>query len=520
MPDLTNPAQALNRGSQLLSLLGSFWTSLYNDNGTLEAYINAKNQAELQTFRDTLELVACISRFDIPIFHKSNWSVLPLYASQRKTSTLSFGQTPSSYFGNDPISGAVHYYGMPPDILANYPIVDKLKDVSVIVNRIAEPSVSLVKGVDFVIDTHNQLISFIEDPFNNPLNVSYPIFDNNGVQVDSVIQLWMFMADYDWKLLYEQFGYALNIYLESNQNYKDLINVIWDTLTVGSTHLQLSRLLSLYTDNPLIVETTETVQAIYDEGTNKTIVTDKHVYKVAHTATITASVGQSLVAGTCLTDAFKVLYPYNTQIASSDVAMLTLEPNMLQGNFVEGLVFVNGTVATTVTTDSNGRTKITWPLGGNSVDVNNFWDSVQTRGTAVGATSLAKLLDLRYPPVQTTDPTAVNLPTTINPFVFLSNNVLRDNAVIVVLNSSSFGSNALAVNLDSSFRAVIPPGSYMFTIIKIVVGDTVNMDGSGSAISSGYEETLLAGGFVPPDPMAESSPHSYVGTETFSFSTI
>lgn len=466
MADLDNPADAFDRAKLLLSMLGTFWNRLYADSGIVETYVKAKNQAELQTYRDLMELVACASRFSVPIFHKSNWSILTIRQSaQLPGHMLEYGD--GAVFGNNPQNlGNFYYYGVSVERTSDFNPPPKLNSVNVIVNRISDPSITWVNGVDFIVDKKTPAIRFRENLFNNPLIPTRPVYDSTGQQIDTELSLWMFMAEYDWGMIYEQFGYALGIYLTSSENYRNLVNTIWDTISQGSTSIQLNSVLAAIAGVQLSVEPAETVVDIVTEPDRLLILTDQRVYSFSNQAKSLVSVNQMLSAGSLLVDAFKVYNPYTDVLPAADVPSLTLTPGMLVGPFTGNLTFENQLQATTVTYDANNRTVIQFPITGNSSDVTLFWNTVHNNGVAAGATSLAQLLDLRAPPIQPNDPTAANLPASINPVDFLAKNVLRNNALIVVFRNSAFGPDALGLDSLNPLRQILPAQSAVFVMTK------------------------------------------------------
>jgi hypothetical protein len=465
MVDLNNPADAFSRSKQLLSMLGTFWNMLYTDSGTVAAYVRAKNQADLQTYRDLMELVACTSRFTVPIFHKSNWSILTIRKSaQLSGHLLEFGD--GAVFGNNPQNmGNFYYYGVSVERTTDFNPPPKLESVNVIVNRISDPSVTWTNGVDFIVD-NTPAIRFREDPFNNPLIPTRPVYNSTGQQIDIELSLWMFMAEYDWQMIYEQFGYVLGLHLESSENYRNLVNTIWDAISQGSTYIHLKSVLASMAGVMLSVEPIETVVDIVAEPDRLLILTDRRVYSFSNRAIPAVSVNQTLTSGSTLVDAFKIYNPYTDTLPASDIPSLVVTPGMLVGPFAGNLTFVNQPQPTTVTYDANNRTVIQFPITGSDSDVALFWNTVRTNGTAPGAVSLAQLLDLRAPPIQANDPTAANLPTSINPADFLAKNVLRNNALVVVFKESAFGPDALGLSNKDPLRQVLPAHSAMFIMTK------------------------------------------------------
>lgn len=479
MPDLTNPANALSRSTQLLQLLGSFWNESYAGRKLAADYCIGKNYAELQTFQILMEVVASVSRFTVPIYAKKNWVLFTFKRSEQ-------------------LSGSGYRYQAP----AN------LADCSLIVNRMTASSLTLTKEIDF--EVSKDVVVFRKNPFQNSLISKRPIFDSKGNQIDTEAAVWLFYGDFDLQYIYTQFAYSLDLFLESSENYRTLLNAIWDAILVGSTYIDLSLILSVITDTPLVVEPEEMVVGIYDELTRKLVITDYHVYKLAPTANITVAVGQVLRAGDVLTDAWAVYDPSKVSAfpSASQVPAITLDQNLLQGAFSSDVTFSNKLVPINISVDANSRTKIDFELGGLPSDVQLFWDTTHNNGTAMGAISLAQLLDERYPPAQTPDPLGPNLPATVNPLAFLMQNVLRNNALVLTMNTGSFGPNALSFSVPQAFENVINPTTLLFILVKVLVSDSV-----------AASDDSFGNFFESPDPMAESSPDSFVGPDGFIFSS-
>ena len=84
MASFTYPANDLDRRQNLLALLGSHWTNVYQGNVLLESYLFARAQEEVQAYLDLMETVAAVSRLSVPVFHRDNWYV---YSSASQIST-------------------------------------------------------------------------------------------------------------------------------------------------------------------------------------------------------------------------------------------------------------------------------------------------------------------------------------------------------------------------------------------------------------------------------------------------
>src|SRR5690606_17803300 len=106
----------------------------------------------------------------------------------------------------------------------------------------------------------------------------------------------------------------------------------------------------------------------------------------------------------------------------AELRAVELGRGWLAAGFVGGLTFENKDVPLVVESDGV-YTRLSWELGGWDQDVRRFFDQLHARGLANPPT-LAQLLDRRTNPAG--EPTAANLPATINPLAFLVANVLRN----------------------------------------------------------------------------------------------
>ena len=360
-------------------------------------------------------------------------------------------------------------------------------DTFVVSNRITNSSLTWTKGVDFQIV--NGSIIFQENPFDNPLTAIREVFDGNTV-VDREMGVWAFRAVIDREYLFEQFGYVLQLSLESSQRYKDLINAAFDALVEGTTVLAIQKMFEAFTGVDLVKEDTETVEMIRVEVGRTLVVTDKTVYQYGTDANVVVTEGQEVRAGDSLVDAL-TFFEFNRGQCPSveDVRSIVLGRGYLIPGFFGDLVFENEDKDLVVETDEEGFTKLSWELGGFPGDVEKFFDDLHERGLAEGET-LANLLDTRTNKVGEPGPT--NLPATINPLQFLCENVLRNNGYIVRLRTSGFGPDAVGLNSAKIVRKLHQPQTALFIIAELaLVEEPITMDGPGTDTSPGFEEDLV-----------------------------
>ena len=194
------------------------------------------------------------------------------------------------------------------------------------------------------------------------------------------------------------------------------------------------------------------------------------------------AVGDVLTQGQSLTDTLRIR-DFNRGVVPTDIPALALGKNFTMAGLYQELVFENTTLPTTVYTKDDGYTAFEFPVRGNPGDIEAFWTEVHARGVAADET-LAMLLDPRTN--KTEQPTALVLPTTINPFEFLIKYILRNNFLLITLKPSKFGPNALNLNVTYALRRLVPPhvGTVVFIALEAET-DQINM-GMASTTDAGY----------------------------------
>jgi hypothetical protein len=476
----------------LLDLLGSFWANTYQGTALVGDLTSTAGQIAQQTYLHLLELINSVSRFDVPVYHQDNWYGLTIRESELNTdpSLLPQHTTPSSY---QFLSDATLSYSTDPQTVRQSLqlfVVTKptgLENVKLIFNKLTSPTVELQNGLDYWIT--DSVIVFRDNPFNNPLIARRDLLNNSGQIVDRELVLWLYRGLWDWNTVYEQFGYALQLQLKSSEGYKSFLNAIFDALVEGtSLRTQQFALAAVY-GVPLIIEATETVETIAKDADKLNIITDSHAYQFPVTAIPLVQVGDVVRAGDSITNLLQVFeLNRGAEISPADIQALTIGTGVLAWGFWGDLTFENKQVPVIVESDTAGLTKVSWALGGFPFDVENFWDEVHTAGVQKGQT-LANLLDTRENPVG--QPTAGMLPTTINPFQFLTNNLLRNNAYLVKVRPGSELTDRLDFMPVEQLRKIQPPHTLMLLIVELVHRDSpVIMENPGTETDPGYVETL------------------------------
>jgi hypothetical protein len=416
------PAAVFDDPRKLLSLIGSFWSHTHADVQLFEDRCQVLLDQARQWHSDLLEAVDCISRFDIPVYHWERFAVFLLLETELS---------------------ATYVTTLPTNLV----------DVSVITDRITDPTVTLYKDVDFFIDTIARTITFRTNPFDEAFSVEKMF--SGGAVTDRRLVLWLNQPQYDWTFLYDHFGYVLGVRHTSSENYKNLINAIMDSLVGGTSNATVHDALSAIYDVPLVRNETETVETVADDGKNILVITDANVYKHSRTANVYVLAGDVLARGDAMCDAI-TLYDQRRNPSALGISGITLSAGLLSPAIGGDVTFTNTIEAVTISGPINDR-RVEWPLGGDIGVVAAFWDAVHAGRLTYGY-SLYELL--------TASGTIFEgaLLNVINPMEFLLGEIFRNNLLLIVIKTSSVGDNGLDVDVDAIMRLITPPHSHVLVV--------------------------------------------------------
>lgn len=469
----------IQQGNQLLQNLGTFWSSIFTGSGTVKQYVQGLAQSQGQIYLDFLETTARLSRFTIPVFHTENWHQITIslnavlgVASVYRDGDLVYGPQPGD-IDNRPAGFVQTYGGTDRPGVVEVPLPPGLVDIPFdIQNFVVKPTRVWFNGIDFEIDRLRKLIIFRNDPFKDPLTPSRAVFDKNGVQIDTEIALWVYKGEFDLNNVYTQFGYALGLQLPSSQFYKDLLNAYWDMHLLGPAVNLFEQFLSALSGNPLVVNPTETVEAIWTDQDNVLVLTNLSVYQFPPAVTLIVTVGQTVFGGDALSDAVQIRELSGANPDYSILPGLSLSADYLSGKFISELTFRNQTVALQyMGTDLQGKTVVRFEVDGFPGDVDQFWGTVQANGELPGQKTLAELLDQRANPVG--QPGPLNLPATINPMQFILSNLMTNNLFVIRVNQNSFDPAAPGVSMLRLLRETMPPHINYVVYVQLAPADEI-----------------------------------------------
>lgn len=485
-----------DRGAQL-GALGSFWADVYQGSDLAGSFANARAQLDIQAAQDFQELLDSVSRLTCPPLHTLNYVPLRLLESEKNTTIRNFPRYNSVYAYGDNIR-----YGEPVSIEGfAWAAPADLARCRVIANRLTAPSVVLIEGLDFVIE--DGTVTFRADPFANPAVIVEDVVDADST--DREVVLWMYRADFDLKNVYFQFGYALGLPSHPSPRYRDLVNAIYDGLVLGDEADVVDRVFEAIADAPLAIANGEIVRSVFADYRHRYVATDERLYRCGLGSTILVSVGDVLAAGQALTDAITI-FDLNRGGAPEAVRALALGRGLLAEGYAQDLVFRGETTPLVVETDADGRTKVSFEIGGLPGDVEKFFDDAHTRGIEGGKT-LAQYLDVRANPVG--EPSAASLPATVNPLEFLIDNLFRFNLIIAIVKPGSFGDDALGTHFLSVLRRLIPPHRALIVLLELAVAEPpVILDGPGDDTVPGVAETWTA--FISGEWTEEVDPEEFI----------
>lgn len=506
MQKFTYPQSDLDSGTDLLRVLGSFWARTFSGREQLRSYTTGIATGAAQIQRNLLETVAALSRFEVPIFHTENWYPLVLRKSQVNLTSAN-----NYKFDSDnlqfALGPAVTFNSLASRDFYAFAAPAQLVDAAHIFDRLLFPTFALIGGVDFLVDTENQVIVFTQNPFDNENVIRSPVYVDD-VLTDEEITLWAFKADFDYQYVFRQFAYALGIQIRSTENGKEFVNAIFDGLLAGGASAGVfEAALSAVLDVPLVKEDGEIVEVVEIDGSGLLIVTSKHVYRFSRSALATVTVGQELNAGDRLVDALEIIDLNRGEVPDSLTA-LALDQGLTAACYYSDLIFENRDVPLRVNPNHpSGYTYVDFPLAGFPADVKHFFDELHIRGISQiqpppecdksrkrRTGTLAHILDRRTKPVG--EPMADDLPANVNPLKFLAANVLRNHTFIAVIRISGLGENHLGLYNIRHIRQLLPPYAGVFLLY--------NLDGKRDVISGEFDVKTAVTQFKGAEPLSDS----------------
>ena len=272
------------QGSDFLKSIGTFWSVIFKDNLLIKNYVEGMDELLSQEYFNFLETIMKKSVEDIPIFHKSKWTLLTIKKNELNDDGLfSYGddivygpQETSSEFGSGYEilygSGIEGFYGC-------YSLPESMTDIDCyITNKVIAPDEVLIKGTDFIVK--NGVICFKDNIFNNAYFSKRYILSDTGAYEDEEIALWILNSKEDYEYLWKEYGSIVDLYFKSSENYKIILNAFWDLFMKGPRVQILVSIINLLLQQPVALVDGEVVTEISNTLTTTSIITDYNIYEV------------------------------------------------------------------------------------------------------------------------------------------------------------------------------------------------------------------------------------------------
>ncbi len=461
----------------LATTIPSFWTEVYEGRELVLDLLRGFSRVERQIDQTSDELLNSMGRLTCPVYHADFWYPIDLAASDGKSSSvIRYGD--ELVYGPQPDTNIVYQFGRPANAAWEFPLPAALVACYGVTDSPVDAGVLLTPGLEFMIPAAGGKIVFAVDPFKDDRFMPY--LDDDGLLR---LRLYLSGVQWDWSYVAKLYGEVAGINGRSSERFKQLVNAVLDASATGSTHRHLLEVLEAVLDSPL-ARGDESVVDVSSDYLGPLVLTDERAYRLPPGSTSVVEVGDALLPGQALSNGVS-LAEVRQGVLPTGLQYLAAGNGILAAPFGE-LVFANEEVPLEVQTGVSGFTRVSFRLGGWPAVVTSFFDEVHTRGVAAGQT-LANYLDLRTSPAA--QPTADNLPKTINPLKFLISNLLRANICIINLKPGMVGPDAVGLAALGAIRKVLPPHVAVIVIIDLeATPEEITMDDSGDADAPGVAE--------------------------------
>lgn len=470
LPSSDYPTNTVTDGQFLYRSLGSFWTQLFSDKEALKGYTLGMAEELIQSYYNLVEVVRQFSVKDIDILHKEKWKALLVKKSEFNLLAVKVGD--GLTFGRQPITDPLYAnklfrVGFPKESSNAYSFKPpfSLKKFGALANRIISPSLILIPGVDVIFK--DDALLFNKNLFNEPSIPRTKLITSEGVQVtytdtsgvvqdDEFIVLWLYSAEQDTQELYNNFGVLFDLNQPTSQNYKDLLKALMNLATDGPTINALNKALAAIMDVPIIIESHEIVEDVYDLEAYSYVITDKNTYRspIAYPLRKGVLAGAHLQAGDILTDNIRL---YDTSISPAwwrteiTTSKLGFASHVFTANPDRQLLFDN---VSSLITYNPATDRVTFPVSGDAADVQTFQDYInlpENKPAVMAGLKLSK------------DFTSVS----VNPLDFVFGNFFKNNTLFI---KTVFYSNTKInafFNLLGEIRPYLPPHVYLLLCADI-----------------------------------------------------
>lgn len=427
----------IHQSDQLHRDAGTFYRTFHDDADRIYTWFDSLSWANQALLDEALDASKLFVRTLIPPVHRERFLPLqvnePAFRAGRKK-ILVYGQENVRYgdsvFYGHPASTVAGGIELPPGITG----VDLCCDLPV------DPSVVLCRNEHFFI-RHGTLF-FTDDLFG-----IFPVEEEPGRERS--VTVYLRGVSVDRRYVQDRLGILTQSEGPSTRQFADFNNLILDCLQEGTSCPRLSRLIAMLYDVPCTSET-ETVETTGVTESGRWLATNRAVYEAPLSANFLAEPGETLQAGTILTDAIR---PIRGHTLPPDVP-LVLERRFLGHAYQAGLIFPNEEVPLTIGGDAPYPT---FRIIGREEDVRLFRQSFDNR-TEDGSL-LARAGSGGF----------------LNPARFLFEQVLYPRVQFYLVFLDQTGPNRLPNINTRLFRSLLPPG-VLFSLLTVAPRRTIRLD--------------------------------------------
>jgi hypothetical protein len=455
----TYPATDLiDRPPALAACAGSFWADAYAGAGAVRRYalgLGGGGGAPAPPPETLAHYAAQADAAQAPPLRPARLVCLALRPDAKEPALPAYGDD-ADPLGDGLAYGALGRYGVSlrPDWHA-WPLPDGLVDAALALSRLTLPGrpggnkaaapaaapACWVRGVDFRVDAGRGQIVFRSDPAADD---RFLTLRDPGTGAAKATIVWLAGARYDRADVARRHGAAAGLPAApaspaAQEAYRDLAAARLEAQALGPSRSAFWKGLGAVTGARLAARAA-TVERVESTPDGLVVVTDEGVYRYHRGARPLVAAGASVAAGAALADTARVweLGRVNATASGADLPggleRVVLTAGLLRGTpgvwaetFTGPLAFYNRDEPLAVEADGEGRTTARFGVQGAAADVALFWALAHERGVALGKT-LAHWLDRRGDgavAAGAAEPTAANLPASLNPAAFVAAHVAR-----------------------------------------------------------------------------------------------
>jgi hypothetical protein len=269
---------------------------MFKDKEVLEHLYSATDQLMSQLYMNLLEVLLANSLKDVPVFSKEYWKLLTFNSSHV-------------------IIEGTEY---------RFPLVDKIRGMRFMYNRIFEPSIILESQMDYRVS--GDYIYFSKNIFDD---LEFPGLAKRYEGSSIIISMWVPEADVDKEYIYEYYGRLLQIYEPSSDSYKAFIRGVWFYFMNGPTVNRITSALNIIGGFPVATEENEVVLSIRISNGIQFVKTTVTTYEIKEGINLMIAVGEVLSPFQHLTDAYTVTdYMDNPSWFDNIVVPIEVIPNL------------------------------------------------------------------------------------------------------------------------------------------------------------------------------------------------